>query len=188
VLIEDADHYVRPLLHVLFGFDRVDNLKPIGWSLVAESVFAANWRAIAKACSYWLAQFTADGIPSGNWELARIGRGLVGSDEHDVSNAEVVARASYVLGIGLGTVLLDRGWEPRTSVGMPMVLVRGSEEFEPLAAVRALANGSVARTAWKAQCEALGITGQPLGEKPPATAGASASEPATPAAPSQSSS
>ena len=46
---------------------------------------------------------------------------------------------------------------------MPVWFVRGSEMFEPISAVRALAEGMTTTEAWKSQCEALGITGVCLG-------------------------
>ena len=47
---------------------------------------------------------------------------------------------------------------------MPLQLVRGSETFEPVGAVRALAEGATSTDAWKTQCQALGIADRRLGE------------------------
>ena len=162
-LIADVGAYARALLEFAFGQDAVRRLKAIDWSLVGESVFASRWRALAKSQSKWLGRHRADTIPSGTRAFIRLGSSLVQGGELDVSTDERVARATYVLAVGIGTLLLDRGWTAHTNPGMPVWFVRGSEMFEPISAVRALAEGMTTTEAWKSQCEALGITGVCLG-------------------------
>jgi len=163
-LIDDPEAYVRPLLKRYLGIDAVDNLKPIDWTRVAESVFAMRWRAVAEAFAQWLEPLTADAIPSGTEAFVRIGSSIVRSNEPPITADDAVGRAVFVLSAGLGRVMLDLGWKPSTSPGMPMILVRGAETFEPLRTARELAEGVLTQAGWKAQCERLGITGVPLGQ------------------------
>jgi len=164
VLVGDVDKQARSLVEFAWGRETVGRLKPIAWNVVGETVFASHWRATAKNYSKWLGQFSADTVPSGQHAFIHIGSGLVRSDELDVNSGDRIARATYLLAVGIGAVLLDQGWKAHTRPGMPVQFVRGSDTIEPFAAVRALAEGVTASDAWRAECQALGIAGRPLGD------------------------
>jgi heat shock protein HtpX len=164
VLVGDVDKQARSLVEFAWGRETVERLKPIDWNVVGETVFASEWRTTAKKYSKWLGQFSADSLPSGQHAFIHIGSGLVRSDELNVNSGDRIARATYLLAVGIGAVLLDQGWKAYTRPGMPVQFVRGSDTFEPFAGVRALAEGVTTPDAWKAQCRALGIEGLPLGD------------------------
>lgn len=172
VLVGDVDKHARSLVEFAWGRETVEKLKPIHWNVVGETVFASHWRATAKHYSKWLGKFSADTVPSGQHAFIHIGSGLVRSDELNVNSGDRIARATHLLAVGIGAVLLDQGWKAYTRPGMPVQFVRGSDTFEPVAGVRALADGSTTPDDWKAQCQALGIAGRPLGD-PAAKGGAS---------------
>jgi hypothetical protein len=164
VLIGDSDEQASALLEFALGRATFDTLKPIEWSAVGHSVFAERWRQIAASHAQWLSRLTVEAVPTGKHAFIGLGSDLVRPDEENVNSDERVARAAYVLGVGIGVLLLDQGWQPLTGPGTPVLLVRGSTTFDPLRAARALAEGITSSDAWKAECQALGIAGLPLGE------------------------
>jgi heat shock protein HtpX len=178
-LLDNPDAQARALLEFAIGRENIRKLKPIDWAVVGESVFANRWREIARSQSSWLGQFTADSVPIGKHAFIRHGSELVRRDEPYVGSDERIARAALVLGVGVSVLLLDDGWQARTAPGNPVLLVRGSQVFDPFSEVRALAGGLLSEEAWKAKCHALGIAGKPLGHgsaiegvSVPATSGA----------------
>ena len=163
-LVDSVDRQSRILLEFAFGSETVGKLKPITWDLVGESVLAVRWRDVATAHSRWLSQLTADSLPVGKRPWIQLGSGLVQRDELNVNSDERIGRAVYLCAVGVGVVLLDQGWRAHTRPGTSVLFVRGPETFDPLAAVRALADKEAMSEAWKAQCHALGIAGKSLGE------------------------
>jgi len=164
-LIKDTDQQARALLAFAFGAEPIAALKAIDWNVVGESVIAVRWRDVAKSHSAWLSRFTADVVASGQHQFIRLGSELVGSGEQNVNSGERIERAVFVFATGIGVVLLDQGWRVETGPGRPVVFTRESATFDPFASVRALSEGLTTDDAWKAECHALGIAGQPLGRR-----------------------
>jgi Zn-dependent protease with chaperone function len=162
-LIGNPSNLARALVEFALGPDATSKLAPIAWNLVGESVFAKEWREVVRSHSQWLSRFSADGLPVGKHAFIRVGSDLVRSDELNVNSEARIARAVNLFAGALAILLIDDGWRASTSPGMPVVLVRGSQTVDPLAAVQALADEGTTREGWKAECNALGIAGRPLG-------------------------
>jgi hypothetical protein len=163
-LITDTDKLALILVEFAVGRDVFRKLKPIAWNLVGESVFAVGWRDVAKTHSKWLSRITADSLPSDKRAWIQLGSGLVRSDEQNVNSDDRIGRAVYLCAVGICIVLLDQGWRAHTMPGVPVLLVRGSETFDPFGAVRAFAGGVTMPVVWKAQCSELRIAGRPLAD------------------------
>jgi Zn-dependent protease with chaperone function len=148
---------------IRFGLgDDARKLKPIAWDGVGDAVFAAGWKNVAASRSKWLSRFVADALPGGKQAFLKLGSELVGPGEQDLGNGERIARAAYLLGVGVGVLLLDAGWQARTEPGTPVLLVHGSQSIDPLASIRELADGTMSPDEWRLRCQAIGIAGQPL--------------------------
>jgi hypothetical protein len=161
-LIGDAEAHVRALLEVVAGAEAIRNLTPIEWDAVGPTVYTARWREIVFRKAAWLSRFTADSMPAGTDGFIRAGSDLVAVDEENANRDERVARASQLLAVGLGVLLIDDGWTPRTRPGLPVTFARDSRNVDPFALVDALANGRLTSEAWQVECKALGIAGRPL--------------------------
>jgi len=122
-----------------------------------------------------LGRYTADTLPDTRDGFIRTGSDLVRDGEMNVTMDQRVARAAHVFAAAVAVVLLDQGWQVRTGPGRPIALVRGSDTFEPFAAIHALAAGTLSAGEWRRQCGSLGIAGRPLAA---ATALASSATPA----------
>jgi Zn-dependent protease with chaperone function len=166
-LVPGLEDQAYALVESSFGSDGVVRLKRIEWELVADAVYAEGWRNVVRNYSQWLRRLTADGFPIGKSAFIRLGSDLVRADEQNINNDIRIERAVHLLGAGIGVLLIDKGWRPQTSPGAPMVVVRDSESFDPLNAVRQLAKEEIAHDAWKAQCRSLGIAGLTLGVTTP---------------------
>ncbi|HEY7170960.1 MAG TPA: M48 family metallopeptidase [Vicinamibacterales bacterium] len=148
---------------IRFGLgDKARTLKPIAWDGVGDAVFAAGWKNVAANRSKWLCRFVADALPGGRQAFITLGSELVAPGEENVAADERIARAAYLLGVGVGVLLLDTGWQARSEPGTPVLLVKGSQSLDPLASVRGLADGSIPPDEWRLRCEAMGIAGRPL--------------------------
>jgi Zn-dependent protease with chaperone function len=163
ILITEPEKQARALVEFAWGREAIGKLKPIDWAMVGDSVFAVRWREIAENQSQWLSRFTADALPVGKHAFIRLGSELVGSDEQNVNSENRIARAVHLFAVGIGVLLLDDRWRASTGPGMPVVLIRGSQTFDPFAAVRALAEEVTTPDAWRAECHEFGIAGRPLG-------------------------
>jgi hypothetical protein len=129
-------------------------------------VYVAAWRTVVNGHSKSLAPLMADTIPFGQTAFLRLGAELVRSDEAEVSGAERLGRAVYLVGAAVGIVLLDAGWRAETSPGRAVVLVRDGHAFEPFDAVGRVAEGTTTPAEWALQCAALGIAGRVLSTPP----------------------
>ena len=162
-LLGDPEGQARALVEFAWGPETIGRLKPIEWAGVGESVIAARWREIVKSHAQRLGRFTSDALPVGRPAYIRLGSELVSADEQNVNADERISRAAYLLSVGVGVLLLDQGWQISTGPGMPVVLSRGSERYDPLMAVTALVEGRTAADAWRAHCHVIGIAGRSLG-------------------------
>jgi len=172
-LLGDLDGRARALLEQAAGSEALQALKPIGWEQVAEAVYEKRWRDTAARHAKWLGTFVADRLPVARGDFIGPGSDLVGRGEENVNSEERVARAAYVLGTGLGVLLMNTGWRLQTGPGRPLVLARGPDAFDPVATLRSLTEGRVTREQWAAQCQELGIAGRSLdpGTDSPGTVG-----------------
>jgi len=186
VLIGDVDQHAHLLAEFALGRDAIRKLKPIDWNVVGESVFAVRWREVARSHANWLSQLTADSLPGDKHAWIQLGSGLVGAEEENVNSADRIGRAVSLAAVGIGVALLEQGWHAQTKPGLPVLFVRGSETFDPSAAVRALADGATTPDTWKALCDRLGLAGRPLCDRtavtaaPPRTAAVVVSVPRAP--------
>jgi len=162
-LINGLETQAHALAEFAFGADTMAKLKRVDWESVADSVYAAGWRDLVKEHSAWLSRYTADGLPIGKPAFIRLGSDLVRSDEENINSDVRIARAAHVITAGIGVLLLDRGWHAHTTPGMPLLVVRGSETFDPADSVRQLADEAITQDAWKVQCQSVGIAGLRLG-------------------------
>ena len=162
-LINGLETQAHALAEFAFGADTMAKLKRVDWESVADSVYAAGWRDLVKEHSAWLSRYTADGLPIGKPAFIRLGSDLVRSDEENINSDVRIARAAHVITAGIGVLLLDRGWRAHTTPGMPLLVVRGSETFDPADSVRQLADEAITQDAWKVQCQSVGIAGLRLG-------------------------
>lgn len=162
-LLGDPDKHARALLERLIGHDALVQMKPTEWDAAGETVFARQWRELAKSQSTWLSRFTADALPAGRADFVSLSSGLVGAHESNIDDNQRLEHVVFLLGVGIGVLLLEDGWRVRTRPGTPMVLERDSRTFDPMAAVAALSDGTMTTDEWRAQCAAIGIAGRPLG-------------------------
>jgi hypothetical protein len=162
-LIGDHDAHARAVVEILTGANRVGKLKPIEWSAVGPLVYAARWREVVNHYARWLSRYTADALPGNKDGFIRAGSDLVRAGELNVSLDERVARAAQVFAIAVGAEVLDDGWQIHKRPGHSVTLERGSQRFDPFAAIQALAEGRTPIEAWRAECQAMGIAGRQLG-------------------------
>jgi Zn-dependent protease with chaperone function len=161
-LIGDPERYARTLLELAVGHERFSKLKPIDWSAVGPTVYPRQWRLLVTHYAQYLSRYTADSLPLGRDAFIRAGSDLVRDGELDVTIDQRVGRAVQLFAVAVGVVLLDDGWRVNRRPGRPIVLERGSDTFEPFAAIQALAAEGVIADAWKGKCVCLGISGRPL--------------------------
>jgi Zn-dependent protease with chaperone function len=163
VLLSNPEQAALSLIRFGFG-EAASKLKPIAWDGVGDAVFAAGWKNVAANRSKWLSSFVADALPAGKKAFLEVGSQLVAPGEENVGSDARIARAAYLLGIGIGVLLIEAGWQARTEPGTPVLLVHGSQSLDPLASIRGLADGSISSDDWRLRCVAMGIAGQPLGK------------------------
>jgi hypothetical protein len=163
VLIGDSDEQASALLEFALGRATFDTLKPIEWSAVGHSVFAERWRQIAASHAQWLSRLTVEAVPTGKHAFIGLGSDLVRPDEENVNSDERVARG-LCAGSRYRCVAARSGLATADGTGNAGVARPRINDLHPLRAARALAEGITSSDAWKAECQALGIAGLPLGE------------------------
>ena len=168
-LLEDPEQAARSLLEWNAGHDAVAKLRAISWAEVGDAVVAPAWRSSVADHGQWLAQFTADRLPASMTDLVAVGADLADPREIAVALDDRARRATYLLGVGVACLLLERGWKAQTAPGRAAHLVSGAEAIDPFAVVRDLAGGALPTEQWTAHCRSLGIAGVPLGATPSAT-------------------
>lgn len=172
-LIREPERLEHDLLVALFG-DEVATLEPISWDQVPQRVIVPGWREHMETYRPALAGITAAGMPDvAATGLEPFGRQLplppgIPADEGPFPSDLYVDVACAALDIGLGTALLDAGWEVSAPVGEPIVLTRGRHRIKPIGTAAALASGDLSREEWGLICEKTGIAGLQLGGAPAA--------------------
>ena len=161
-LLADHEQYARALVAVAVGEEQFRHLTPIDWSAAGAAVYPPEWRAMVAHFAPYLSRYTTDALPTTRDAFIRAGSDLVREGETNVTMDQRVARAAQVFAVAVNVVLLDEGWQVSTGPGRPIVLVRGSDIFEPFTAIQALAAGTLSADAWRSQCASLGIAGRPL--------------------------
>jgi Zn-dependent protease with chaperone function len=151
-LLRDPEAHARALTPFTFGGK--GDLKGIDWSEVGDRVYAPQWRAMAKRHAKWLERYTPAAIPLDRAAWIAAGTELLG--RRDIDEEERVRQAAHVFGVGVAVAMLDAGWRAHTGPGLPVVLVRGGEEFNPFAAVESVAEGRLSVEEWKGQAVLAG--------------------------------
>jgi heat shock protein HtpX len=162
VLLGNPDAHTRALLEAVAGADAVKQLKPIEWDQVGLTVYTTRWRELVHRHSAWLSRFTTDTLPAGKDAFIHAGSDLVRAEEPNITGDERAGRAAQVIGVALGVLLLDDGWQVHTRPGLPLTFERDSRSFDPFATTDALLNGRLTGDGWRAECEALGLASRPL--------------------------
>jgi Zn-dependent protease with chaperone function len=161
-LLANHEQYARALVAVTVGDEQFRKLTPIDWSAVGAAVYPPEWRLMVRHFAPFLSRYTADTLPDSRDAFIRAGSDLVREGEMNVTMDQRVARAAQVFAVAVNLLLLDEGWQVSTGPGRPIVLVHGSDTFEPFSAIQALAAGTFGAADWRVRCSALGIAGRPL--------------------------
>ena len=162
-LLTAPETLAESLLRFANDDDIVGRLKSIDWSEVGDLVFAAQWRAVSEHFAASLETFNVDSLPCGDAETLEAGRRLLGPGGARLVDRDAAhERANRVLSAALGCCLMSRGWSLKTSIGEPLLLVRGPEKIDPQAIVAGLSKGTLDRDEWKRRTVALGLAGCPL--------------------------
>ena len=161
-LLGNADLQARLLLEHSAGDDQIRQLNEIRWEDVAEKIYADQWSQIAKAHAQWFGSLTVDNLPAGKRAYADMGKKLRNEGEMLVGSDEALPRAVHVMIAGLGSALLRAGWHAETGPGRPVEVRRGDASVIPVQVIGRLVENADTFKEWKAQCDALGITGLPL--------------------------
>jgi len=115
-----------------------------------------------KGHAPFLATLTADALPTCKRAYIGLGSQFIDKDEESLNGEARIARAIWVVGAALGTLLLDQGWSPQTGPGKPVVLIHDGREFDPIQAAGELADERITNEEWTRRCLDLGIASRPL--------------------------
>jgi Zn-dependent protease with chaperone function len=157
LLSHDPDHYATLLLAGAIGPTAMDNLKPIAWERVADTLLVAQWRAFVAANRQWIAPLTGPAMPRGRDAVLAFAKPM--TIPQGLENSRRVAYAGSLLAAALAIRLVDLGWVPETMPGEPVLLRKGEQAFDPFAAAEGLVAGTTDEICWRLDCERLGLSG-----------------------------
>lgn len=156
-LLSNPDAYARMLLSDAFGPTAVDALRPIRWEEVANSIYAAQWRAFVAAHASWLAGLTVETLPRGRSAFLAFAKPMKIPGE--LENSTRIRFASTLIASALATRLIDAGWAPEQMPGLPVIVRSGVRTFDAFGTVARLADESMSEQEWAVQCRQLGLSG-----------------------------
>jgi heat shock protein HtpX len=136
-------------------------LPRVPWSNLVPEIIAPRWVGFATEHAELLTSITADGLPEAAKSLKSMAKDIRNPPGKLFSQEQRAERAGQLLGIGLGLILIGRGWE---LYGAPaeLYLSNGPSKINPFALVALLANGQITKEAWLKQCETWQIGGVAL--------------------------
>ena len=144
-------------------------LKQISWDRAAAEVTLPNWRKTVAEYPQVFAGMTAESLPQALANLSAITPKIPDPKGRLLTREDRANRGAELLGIGLGVLLADHGWEARAQPGL-LELQRGSERVNPFALVQELRSGKLSVQEWAERCRVWGIAGEPIGGTMPTSA------------------
>jgi hypothetical protein len=136
-------------------------LPRVPWSDLVPEIIAPAWVRFAKDHAELLANITAAGLPEAAKTLKSMAKGIRNPPGKLLSQEQRAERAGQLLGVGVGLILLARGWELHGAPG-ELYLSNGASKINPFVLVGLLVHGQMTKEAWLKQCETWQISGVAL--------------------------
>jgi hypothetical protein len=164
-LLDRVDELEARLIAHLSDAKHAESLAAIPWSEAGPQVWTAIWRDRVRSAAEHLAGITPAQIPAivADTPGAAVRFGFVPNREVVEQRGDGISDVLQLLGSGLATGLLERGWTVRALPGESVVFSRGSESVTPFNDIGRLMRGELAATEWEATWRKLGLLDVDLG-------------------------
>jgi hypothetical protein len=157
-LIGELDAAEILLLELMNPALKDKNLQSISWDGIKDQVLRASWQKRVTSLSSLLQPITVETIPEELRDLHKIGSQIPDPPGMLLTHEQRVQRALELLGVALGLVMLDHGWQMVAGPGV-FYLVLNSEVANPVQLVSELASAKITAQDWRVRMSEMGILG-----------------------------
>jgi len=137
-------------------------LRSVAWDDIAIEVTIPHWRAEISKFGHLFLGKTAVAPPELVAQLPQVGQHLPDPKGTLLTREQRTVRASYLLGMALGLMLVEKGWRLETRPGF-LLLRLGDATFSPSDTLEQIENGQLTRGDWIKRCQELGISDLTIG-------------------------
>jgi heat shock protein HtpX len=136
-------------------------LRFVQWNDVGTLVTVPEWKNLVSRAFPLLADVNVENVFDTLPRLRELGALLPDPKGILLSVEQRTARAQKVVGMALGLLLLNNGWQIHSDPGQ-FCLRSGTDSLNPFYIMRDIASGRLTKAAWRVQCEQLDIAGRAL--------------------------
>lgn len=154
-LLTSIPELERRLLATFVRPDAMNKLVETRWEDAGTAVYVPIWRQSVAEEATFLNGVTPESLPGHSLAESTQIRGQ--SQVTQQTQQRVIA-----IGAALTLAAIDAGATLECELGAPVTVVRGETRVEPFNVMVGLAKRTLDATAWREQCDAIGITGVDL--------------------------
>jgi heat shock protein HtpX len=164
-LLENLPDAELSMLQVLYGQEKVAELKPLAWEAVGNSVYLKNWQGTAANYQEVLVDMKVQDLPDLRDLSGPLADMILNKSSQHPNQEQHRFWVDFVLVCALASSLVRSGWSIEALPGCSVILYQNGDQVKPFEIMQEFDSGAKSSAQWKAECQQYGIMDLNLAEK-----------------------